>query len=419
MPLDEVLPPTKLRLRRIPGRYWRGILALACLLLAGVVAALHLMNVSTSDAVLDGRRIVIRAQISGEVTGDPPKVGSVVNKGDVVALVEASLRDDRIVLAAVAERNEIGAKLRALDKQHDQLLVMETQLKTEVVEFNKAAIGSVGAQMDEARATVEAAASEYNVAYAEAGRARQMTATGGMGGSDIDRRLGDEISAQQHLGGARADLARLTVEAAAFALGINTRDGQNNVPYSRQRLDEIAIKRADIENQRAALAAREDSLIAETDSETAWLRSQTRSESIANGQSVVWQRPVASGTDVVKGDVLVELVDCSDMYVMARIPAEKASVIALGDDVAVVIAGFDDPIPGKVRIVRSLLAISDPRSSSASGLAAPGTDPLAEVEIAVDRRNIASDGGNFCGIGSGAKVRFPIRSVFSSLMPNF
>jgi multidrug efflux pump subunit AcrA (membrane-fusion protein) len=403
----------------LPTRYVRSSIAIACFLLAGTVVILHLLNVSTSDAVLDGRRVVLRAQISGEVMGNLPKIGSVVNKGDIVALVHAPLSDDRNVLAAQAERVQIEAGIGALDLQRDQLMLMQRQLQSEVTEFNAATIDTVAAQLAAAQANIDVTVSEYKFAHAEADRARLMMRTGGMGQTDIDRRLGDESATQQRLTGAKAELARLTVEASAFAVGINTRDGQNNVPYSRQRLDEIALKRADIANQRATLLARDGSLMAEVDRETKWLASQTQAESLASGQSVVWQRPVAVGTDVSKGDVLVELVDCSDMYVMARIPADKASVIALGEQVDVVIAGVDNAVPGKVRIVRSLVATSDPRGTSASGLAAPGAERLAEVEIAVDGRNIPSIGGNFCGIGSGARVRFSVRSIFSDLWPKF
>lgn len=403
---------------RLSSRHLRATIALACFVLAGLVVILHLLNVSTSDAVLDGRRVVLRAQISGQVAGLLPSVGTLVKQGDVVVVVQASASDARGTRAAQADRQEVEAKISALDLEHDQLVALQRGLAIEVGEYNSAMVDTVKAQIVAAQAAIEVAQSDYQVAHQEADRARRMTNTGGMGQSDIDRRLGDEASTERRLEGVRAEHAQLTVEINAFGLGINPLDGQNNVPYSRQRLDEISIKLADITNQRSALVARDKGLQNEIARENDWLMSQARSESVAAGPSVIWRRPVAVGTDVSKGDVLVELVDCSDMFVNARIPADKASVIALGDEVDVVIAGYDSAVPGKVRIVRSLAA-TDPHGSDASGLQAPGVERWAEVEIAVSRGNLVNSGGNFCGIGSGARVRFPVRSIFSSLLPKF
>jgi len=111
------------------------------------------------------------------------------------------------------------------------------------------------------------------------------------------------------------------------------------VPYSRQRLDEIAIRLNEIANERAALVARDRGLAQEIARESDWLGTQTRFESRAQEQAVVWRQPVAAGTDVVKGDVLAELVDCADMFVLARIPLDDAATISPGDAVSIEIAG--------------------------------------------------------------------------------
>ena len=399
----------------MPRRYVRIGVAFVCLALAGIAIALHMTNMVTADAVLDGRRIVVRAQIDGRVLDGAPRVGDVVSQDALVATVVAQVTDRRSVMSAQAERDELGAKLAALDSERGRLESMQTQLQTEVSRFTSISLARANAELQAARSNVESANATYRVAHADAERARKMIGTGSMGASEIDQKIGAEEEATHKLSAAEADLTRLMVEAGAFAAGINARDGQNDVPYSRQRLDEFAIRLNEIVNERATLVARDRGLAQEIARESDWLGTQTRFESRAQVQAVVWRQPVAPGTDVVKGEVLTELVDCADMFVLARIPLDKAATISPGDPVSIEIAGTRIDTAGEVRIVRGA-ASATPRGAEASGLDAPGADRWAEVEIKVDPRNIAASGGRLCGIGSGVRVWFAAPSLLSPLL---
>jgi len=399
----------------LPRRYLRIGMAILCVALAGAAFALHVTNMVTADAVLDGRRIVVRAQIDGRVEEGLPRVGDVVAQNDLVATVVAQVTDRRSVMTAQAEREELAAKLSALDGERDRLAGLQSQLQGEVSRFTGASLARTDAELQAARSNVESADAGYRVAHADAERARKMIGTGSMGASEIDQKIGAEDEAKHKLAAAQAELRRLMVEASAFASGINARDGQSDVPYSRQRLDEIAIRLNEIASERAALVARDRALAQEIARESDWLGTQTRFESRAQVQAVVWRQPVAPGTDVVKGDVLAELVDCADMFVLARIPLDEAATISPGDSVSIEIAGTRVDTAGEVRIVRGA-AQAAPRGAEASGLDAPGADRWAEVEIKVDPRSIAASGGRLCGIGSGVRVWFAAPSILSPLL---
>src|SRR5262249_33841675 len=238
----------------------------------------------------------------------------------LIATVVAQMTDRRTVMTAQAERDELTAKLAALDSERARLESMQAQLQAEVSRFTSISLARANAELQAARSNVESADASYRVAHADADRARKMIGTGSMGASEIDQKIGAEEEAKHKLSAAEAELARLMVEAGAFASGINARDGQNDVPYSRQRLDEIAIRLNGIGSERAALVARDRGLAQEVARENEWLSAQTRFESRAVEQAVVWRQPVAAGTDVARGDVLAELVDCADMFVLARVP---------------------------------------------------------------------------------------------------
>jgi multidrug efflux pump subunit AcrA (membrane-fusion protein) len=398
----------------LPRRYFRIGLAFLCVALAGIAFLLHVTNMVTADAVLDGRRVVIRSQIDGRVLDGAPRVGDVVARDDLVAAVVAQVTDRRSLLSAQAERDEVAAKLAALDGERERLEALRTQLQSEVSRFVSLSLARVDAELKAAQSNAESADASYRVAHADAERARKMVGTGSMGASEIDQKIGAEEETKQKLTAARAELARLMVEAGAFAAGINARDGQSDVPYSRQRLDEIAIRLNGIGSERAALIARDRGLAQEIARESEWLSAQTRFESRAVEQAVVWRQPVAPGTDVARGDVLAELVDCADMFVLARVPLDDAATISPGDAVSIEIAGTHSYTAGEVRIVRGSAAAA-PRGAEASGLDAPGADRWAEVEIKVDPRTVGAGGGNLCGIGTGVRVWFKGRSLFAPL----
>src|SRR5262245_6362755 len=99
----------------VPRRYVRIGVAFLCIALAGMAFLLHVTNMVTADAVLDGRRVVVRSQIDGRVLDGAPRVGDVVGANDLVAAVVAQVTDRRSLLSAQAERAEVSAKLAALD----------------------------------------------------------------------------------------------------------------------------------------------------------------------------------------------------------------------------------------------------------------------------------------------------------------
>src|SRR5882672_4156409 len=180
----------------LPRRYFRIGLAFVCVALAGIAFALHMTNMVTADAVLDGRRIVVRTQIDGRVLDGAPKVGDVVARNDLVATVVAQVTDRRSVMSAEAEREELAAKLAALDGERDRLTALQTQLQAEVSRFTGLALARANAELQAARSNVESADAGFRLAHADAERARKMIGTGSMGASEIDQRVGAEEAAK-------------------------------------------------------------------------------------------------------------------------------------------------------------------------------------------------------------------------------
>jgi len=121
----------------------------------------------------------------------------------------------RDVRAGRARRT--GRQLAALDSERGRLETLQAQLQMEVSRFTDLSLARANAELQAAHSNVESADSAYRVAHADADRARKMIGTGSMGASEIDQKIGAEEEAKHKLAAAQADLARLMVEAGAFA----------------------------------------------------------------------------------------------------------------------------------------------------------------------------------------------------------
>jgi len=251
---------------------------------AGIAFALHMTNMVTADAVLDGRRSSSARRSTAAFSMARRRSATSSPVTTSVATVVAQVTDRRSVMSAEAEREEAGGEAAALDGERDRLTALQTQLQAEVSRFTGLALARANAEP--AGGSVERRERRCRLSIGACGRRarpQRMIGTGSMGASEIDQRVGAEEAAKHKLAASEADLARLMVEAGAFASGINARDGQNDVPYSRQRLDEIAIRLNEVGSERAALVARDRGLAQEVVRESDWLNAQTRFESRGPG----------------------------------------------------------------------------------------------------------------------------------------
>lgn len=130
--------------------------------------------------------------------------------------------------------------------------------------------------------------------------------------------------------------------------GIFIGDSYNDKPSSGQRLDEIAIELALLEAELAANESRHPRLVAAEASERAWIEQMTAATVIAPVSGSVWEVLTAPGEQVVEGQELIRMLDCTNAVVTAAVSEAVYNQLMIGTPASFTFREGGDPFLGHV-----------------------------------------------------------------------
>lgn len=380
----------------------------AALGLAGLAAWVYvpgLVSNTASEAQLNGRAIVLRAPLDGRLGAKLATVGDPVTVGDVVAEIlpgrnEALERDAARLAGEIAAA---GKRRAGVDAEIAEIDRLETELLAQVEGWQAGSVVRARHKDAAAQAAVTAAELVSAAATLEAKKTKEMVQAGVLGKIEGDRAAARAAEAVAAVSLAKSESERAKIEAKSAEDGLSLGEGQNDVPYSRQKLQELGLRRIEIASRGAEIDAVITAL--ETQQQDI-LRSATTAWAIAApADAVVFRRLAAGGSDVLKGQELMVLVDCNDLFVEARFPMKEAANIAIGTEAKIEIAGRPGFVIGKVSAARGW-ASGQASDDTASALQAPDQDRYSLIEIAVAAKDLRIGDDSYCKIGAGARVSF-------------
>jgi multidrug resistance efflux pump len=276
-------------------RITRIVVGLLLLALTAVVLLPGLTGFTSLDGTVNARLAVINAPIDGEITGPPPRIGTPVNEG--VAL--ATIRNDRVnraILASLrAEHGTAIGRVAALQQERDELVRLRDQLAERFEIFKSATIASLEREVQILRKRVEVARAQDVVARLDFDRRQELESKG-----IFTRKMVEAAEAAGAATGGEVEVNNLTVELLeqrldAVRKGIFVAgDGQNDVPYSRQRQDEVIVRINDLNSRIAENRTRASQIeiqIAEEDKRVQSLETATVTSPF---DGVVWSRNIVS-----------------------------------------------------------------------------------------------------------------------------
>lgn len=375
-------------LKRLDSRLPRLLLALVIAVALLSVAAERALYRTSIEAVVNAPRVDIVAPIDGIVDSVGVAAGAAVDGGAVVARLRRdawTASGDTPVAARSAflhERVDIVAReLRTLVDLADSLTLRETRYRQTSVERLAADLLAAEARVAERRLVMEQVDAMHRI--------------------DGSTKL-DVARARAELASAEADVARISATLRSARSGVISGEGGQDVPYSRQRLDQLTIDIARLRADRDALKAEArtmsvGALSVEADS--------TGKVSVtAPSSGITWTLSATPGERVIKGTPLATLVDCRRAYLEATVTPRDGDRISAQQRVVVRFAGTSIESHGTVRSVRG--GGLRPDGSTAAELSLENRRGDTRVIVDVDTDSIGQSSANFCQVGRHAKVFF-------------
>lgn len=360
--------------------------------------------VATSDAVVSTYVLAVRTPIDGTVSGLPISSGIMVRAGESLGELENPLADHQHLDNLRNLEDEAEATDNAVSSEQKILAIQRDELMHRSVSHLSAVKSRLSQQVVSAEQVLHARQLAFDESRKEGDRARQLYSLGIMSQADYDKLISAEGIAEQQLSAEQADVASVKLQLASATQGILIEPGtDNDVPYSRQRADELSIKLADNERILATsrMQAREAEMAVVEEAKRTEMMQHSNLSSPIDG--LIWKLNAVNGEHAAAGDTVVSLVDCRRQFILAEIPQNRVPDIALHQKATFRLAGEAHERSGTVLSVSG----DSLRQDEASLAALPNTDAKKELALVLIGIDNPAQGKTECLVGRDARVLVP------------
>jgi multidrug resistance efflux pump len=307
--------------------------ALAILVAAGLgwLPIQRMLLLSSADAFINARTIVVRAPISGEVT-----LGSHLRLGDLVASGDPLLRinNPRAEAAHLEDLQRASAQIRtniaALTSKQRALLKFKEQLGNQAERYRIGRADVIASQISEIDAQIAAARAQYTQASGSLSRSEQLLAKGTASQASFDQAQRDGQVAEEKLNGLQDRRKQLLIERTAAQQGTFLTEGYSDASQSAQRRIDIEVELADIDERIKGSEAELRLVQFDIRKEEQRIQSLSAATVMATAGGRVWEVTASPGEFVNAGDVLMRLLDCTTAGVTAVVTESTYQKLRIG-----------------------------------------------------------------------------------------
>lgn len=321
------------------GAWIRLILAAAMVLLVVYYMTLTITNRVAIEGRINAEIIPQIAQIDGSLVGDLPKRGQFVRKGEVLAHIRAERVDDRTLIELRQTLNVLSTRMKAQEKVRADLttesetLAGRRFLHAELMRQRLIATG------DELRASLKIAQEDLALAAEALERGQKLRKTETISISQYENLMHAQEKALANTARIEALIAQNKTDQAAISHGVTLSGNYADIPYTTQRMDEIRMKLIFLDGEIRDLSEQivqgEQRLAAE-DRRVSKIAEQVIASPV---DGVVWRSRDASGQGILRGDSILDVIDCRKIFVEATVYERFLSRIEVGEPASIKLLG--------------------------------------------------------------------------------
>lgn len=385
--------------------------SLATVLLAAVIFSMrpYMTSYVSTYALVNAPLVSVSAPFNGVVDVESVGVVQPVHKGDVVFVLKNAKSQRSEELALTAELSAISGEMAGLRRQLDDLAELSDDLVARRDAKASARREWFLPKLDEAR--WEIAKAEAQLAQDEEVHKRTLNLSERGTASDLE-----VIKTEANLSASNAELNRRKAVLRRLEVEEKTMDGALEIDMSEgdfgqieYRIDEIAIRRADLDARLLGLQTRFAGLktrIARVSIESV---RQEKFSPTSGTTGVIWNASPKVGSNVSEGEEMVQILDCSRRFLEVVLPERHFESVPAGTRAWVQLKGASESFEAKVVAAYG----SGARPNRAMQAASPRIeiDGGVRVIVSIHDADVSSDTvrRSFCDVGRAAEVRFDMK----------
>lgn len=385
------------------GKFFRRFIGIVILLALVVVVGPALFKVQSNNAIVNARVVYVNSPLEGVITEVFKPSGAMVARGDPLMSLSNPRVGEQLLQELQGQRQTLLERANGLMTQRNSLQSMQADLQVRIKLHNSHESIRLDHQIAQAQADALAQQGTVSELALTLEKNRQLLAENFISEVEFDRsRFALEVG-QSQLQAIEARIRALESEQQALSAGIYLGEGRNDVPYTQQKFEDIAVQVINLEAEINEASARLSSLDGQIDAEKANLQTLRKATLIAPVGGLVWRQYFPVGSDVVLASRLAAVVDCGDLFVEAAVPDKDLAELAEGSVINYRLLGSADWLAGEIfKIVGSGNRTLD--ETLAAQLQTDARDGRIFIRVAPDA--LPNLNANQCYVGRGAEVTF-------------
>ena len=363
----------------------------------------RILTVASIKGVVNASILFVQSPIDGNVTTVGLKAGQTISKGEIIF----QIRNERL---DATNLSRVRSELEQSQASRDALEILVQQYGEQRKGLDSRLSGYLDANEENLTERLkEAKEQKAKVVEGEAQALRDFQRQKDLAAKGIDSKQAWEVAQLRWTQAVKERLASEAVVGRSQS-GLNANvhgyllDGYSGAPYAQQRIDELDMRlsetKAKLAQEQKRHAALEKQVKAEESIAGTLSEATIRSPSLSLVQSV----RTSKGSDVVKGTILCELVDCDNSYVEASVPEVGFDKIRLGEKATVYLYGNDRSIPGVVISVRGAGASSASNAEKSAALLNRTTPDSMIVNVSISADDLIKTFGSANQVGRTARI---------------
>ena len=388
------------------GQITRIILALLLLGLLLFVYVPRLFYTYSINAAVSARTVQIVAPIPGEITFDLPLFGQELKKGQEIASFHNNTVDkvklEQLSIDQKYYKERIAASEQEIKKNKILFDELAKSWQKYLDSMEQRSILALNKSEDRQQQLLAA----LDMAWRDFNRKKDLADRGFVSRSEFDTSRSRYQEAQETVDQAENDIRTYLsqIEAIRQGVSVNT-DGRSDYPGQKQKMDDIQMKINDISSRIEEYKVKLTNIadVQKAEQTRIDLLSNRKVESPVNG--AVWRLFSAKGTFVEQNTPIMEILDCSNVFVDVALPERLFEKIKPGQKAYIKLNGSSSEVEGEIAYVRG--GSIDPRVAGLM-VGLPNVQRQREIQVLVkfNEESLKQVKGDFCHVGRTGQVRF-------------
>jgi len=387
-------------------RFTRITIGIILLIFLIVAFTPNLFISNSSDGIINARTTVIRSPIAGVLEfAKPTKCGMVFKHNEQLAQIVNERVNRAHLHELTTEKRTLESRQAALSERLTEYAQLDKRLEESMSKYRKHASVQLEYQIKQTEDKLNQEKAEFERSRKEFDANRTLVDRQAVKKREFETSEASFSKSTSRIRELENRLGELKNSLEAVNAGIFLGDGNNDVPYSRQRRDQLVIEISQAKTAMAEARDRMNGINEQIKQEDKRLQKMACHPIIAPFDGLVWRLVATEASSIVIDSELMVLLDSNSIFLDFCVSEGQFSDVKPGDSVRFRLVGESQYHKAKIFALRgSGSNLTD--MNIAAGLS---RDPKREFHIwaEIPRNELNCNAENFYQVGRRAEVKVP------------